>query len=67
MNPLFKSFGSGRNSLNPALRPNLRPNSDENLCHVIDSYKILGSTYGVRPNENKTDLGLVLVENKAKC
>ena len=29
----FKSFGSGRNSLNPALRPDLRPNSDDSLCH----------------------------------
>ena len=56
MNPLFKSFGSGRNSLNSAVRPNLRPNSDENLCHVIDSYKIFGST-SLRSNENKTDLG----------
>ena len=27
-----------------ALRPNLRPNSDDSLCHVIDSFEILGST-----------------------
>jgi len=40
----FKSFGSSRNSLNPTLRPNLRPNSDDSLCHVIDSCEILGST-----------------------
>ena len=38
--PRFKSFGSSLNSLNAALRLNLRPNSDDSLCHVIDSYKI---------------------------
>ena len=32
--PPFKSFGSGHNSLNPALKPNLGPNS---LCYVIDN------------------------------
>ena len=53
----LKTFDSGRNSLNQALRPNLRPNSDDSLCHVIDSCKIFGSTKRVRPNENKTDLG----------
>ena len=53
----FKSFGWSRYSLNPALRPNLRPNFDDSLCQLIDSCKILGLTYGVRPNENKTDLG----------
>ena len=56
-NPRFKNFGSSRNSLNPTLRPDLRPNSDDSLYHVIDSCKIFGSTLGVRPNENKTDLG----------
>ena len=44
LSPRFKSFGSSLNSLNPALRPNLRPNSDDSLCHVIDSCEILGST-----------------------
>ena len=53
----FKNFGSSRNSLKPTLRPDLRPNSDRSLCHVIYSCKIFGSTYGVRPNENKTNLG----------
>ena len=48
LSPRFKSFGSGRSSLNPALRPNLRPNSDDSLCLVIDNGKTLGSTYGVR-------------------
>ena len=33
----LKSFDSGRNSLYPALKPNLRPNSDDSLCHKIDS------------------------------
>ena len=42
--PRFKSFGSSLNSLNPTLRPNLRPNSDDSLCHVIDSCEILDST-----------------------
>ena len=36
---------------------NLRPDSDDSLCHVIDSCKIFGSTLGVRLDENKTDLG----------
>jgi len=40
--PRFKNFSSGRNSLNPALKPNLRPNSDNSLCHMIDSIEILG-------------------------
>ena len=40
--PRFKSFGSSRNSLNPTFRPNLRLNSDDSLCHVIDSCKIFG-------------------------
>ena len=40
----FKNLDSSRNSLNPTLRPNLRPNSDDSLCHVIDSCKIFGST-----------------------
>ena len=44
LSPRFKSFGSSLNSLNAALRPNLRPNSDDSLCHVIDSCEILGST-----------------------
>ena len=39
------------------LRPNLRSNSYNSLCHVIDSCTILDSTYELRPNENKTDLG----------
>ena len=56
LSPRFKSFGSSLNYLNPTLRPNLRPNSNDSLSHVIDSCKILGSTKGVRPNENKTDL-----------
>ena len=42
--PRFKSFGSCRYSLNPNLRPNLRTNSNDSLCHVIDSCKIFGST-----------------------
>jgi len=53
----FKNFGLSRNALNPTLRPNLRPNSDDSLCLVIDSCKIFGSTLGVWPNKNKTDLG----------
>ena len=36
----FKNLDSSRNSLNPTLRPN----SDDSLCHVIDSCKIFGST-----------------------
>ena len=55
--PRFKNFGLSRNSLNPTSRPDLRPNSDDSLYHVIDSCKIFGSTLGVRPNENKTDFG----------
>ena len=47
----FKNFDSSRNSLNLTLRPN----SDDSLCHGIDSCKIFGSTEGVRPNEKKTD------------
>ena len=43
--PRFKNFGSCRNSLNPTLRPNLRPNSDDSLCHGIDSCKIFSSTF----------------------
>ena len=31
LSPLFKNFGSIRNSLNPTERPN----SDDSLCHVI--------------------------------
>ena len=40
----YKNFGLSRNSLSPTLRPNLRPNSDDSLYHVIDSCKIFGST-----------------------
>ena len=41
----FKNFDSSRNALlKPTIRPNLRPNSDDSLCHVIDSCKIFGST-----------------------
>jgi len=36
LSPRLKRFSSGCNSLNPALRPNLRPNSDDSLCHPID-------------------------------
>ena len=50
----FKSFESSRNSLNPGLRLNLRPNSDDSLYHVIDRCKLFNSTYGVRPIVNKT-------------
>ena len=57
LSPRFKSFCSSRNSVNPTLRPNLRPNSNDSMCYVIDSCQIFGSTEGVRPNENKTDLG----------
>ena len=32
------------NFLNPTLRPNLQPNSDDSVCHVIDRCKNLGST-----------------------
>ena len=53
----FKNFCSSCNSLNPTLRPNLRPNSDDSLRHVVAGCKIIGSTEGVRPDENKTDLG----------
>ena len=35
--PRFKSFGSGRNSLSPALKLYLRPNTDDSLCYVIDN------------------------------
>ena len=39
----FKSYGSGRNSLNPAyvtiLDPTLSP--DDSLCHMINSCEIL--------------------------
>ena len=38
------SFSSGRNSFSPALRPNLRLNSDDSLCQVNDICEILGST-----------------------
>ena len=55
--PRFENFCSSRNSFNPTFRPNLWPNSDDSLCHVIDSCKIFGSTWGVRSNENKTNLG----------
>ena len=41
--PWFKSYGSGRYSFNPALRPN----SDDSLCDMIDSCEILDSTYRV--------------------
>ena len=44
LSPRFKNFGSSRNSLNPTLGPDLRLNSDDNLCHVMDSCKIFGST-----------------------
>ena len=40
LSPRFQSFGSGQISLNPALRPNLRLNSDDSLCPVIDSCEI---------------------------
>ena len=40
LSPLFKNFGSIRNSLNPTERPH----SDDSLCHVIESCKIFGST-----------------------
>ena len=43
----FKNFCSSHYSFNPILRPN----SNDSFCHVIDSYKIFGSTLGVRPNE----------------
>ena len=65
--PAIQNFDSSRNFLNPTLRPYLRPNTDDSLFHVIDSCKIFGSTQGVRPNENKTQHWLVLVENKAQC
>ena len=42
--PRFKNFDSSRNFLNPTLRAHLWPNSDDSLCHVIDSGKIFGST-----------------------
>ena len=42
--PRFKNFYSSRNSLKPTLRPNLQPNSDDSLCHMIDSCKIFGLT-----------------------
>ena len=41
--PKFKGFGSGRYSLNPAVRTNLRPNSDNTLCHVI--YGLFGPNF----------------------
>ena len=40
--PRFKSFCLSLKSLNADLRPNLRPNFDDILCHVIDSCEILG-------------------------
>ena len=52
----FKGFCLGINSLNPALRPNLRANSDNSLCHVIDSCKILGSTLELGPMKIKPTL-----------
>ena len=55
LSPRFKNFGSNRNSLNTTLRPNLRPNSDDSLCCLIESCKIFGWTEEVRPNINKTD------------
>ena len=57
--PRFENFCSSRNSFNPTFRPNLWPNSDDSLCHVIDSCKIFGSTWGVRSNENKNNLGIL--------
>ena len=41
--PWFKSYGSGRYCLNPALRPNC----DDSLCDMIDSGEILDLTYKV--------------------
>ena len=32
-----------RDSFNPTFRPNLQPNSEDSLCHEIDSCKIFGS------------------------
>jgi len=40
----------------PALRPNLRPNSDDSLFHVIDGFEILGLTCIDRPNKIKQTL-----------
>ena len=42
--------------LKPDFKAKPSPNSNDSLCHVIDSCKIFGSTLGVRLNENKTDL-----------
>ena len=63
LSPQFKSFCSGRISINPALRPT----SDDSLCHMIDSFVILGSTYNGRPIEKKTRPWLISLENKAQC
>ena len=57
LSPWFESFGSGRKYLNPALRPNLRLNSDDSLCHLIDSCEILGSTYKLSPIKKPTLVG----------
>ena len=37
-NPPGSVFSSGRNSLNPAYSPNLRLNSEDSFCQVIDSH-----------------------------
>ena len=43
--PRFKNFGSNRNSLNLTIRPDLQPNSNDSLCHMIDSCKIFGKVF----------------------
>ena len=42
--PWFKHFCLSYNSLNPTVRPNLWPNSDNSVCHMIDSCKIFSLT-----------------------
>ena len=41
---------------NRVLRSNRRSNSEDSFCHMIDSREILESTYGIRPDDIKTDL-----------
>ena len=52
----FKNFGSSQNFLNPTLRPDLRPNSNDSLCHVIESCKIFGSIKELGPKKIKPTL-----------
>ena len=57
---------STRNSLNPTLRHNLWPNSDDSLCHVIDSCNSSARLKELGPIKIKPTL-VGFKENKAQC